>query len=99
MARLLATVDWPEALQADAEALIGVLDALSAALADDDVDTAAPLATEAHEVQHDLSHAAEHWLGERMGAHASDADDQDGHDDQEKVESEEQESSGSGTGG
>jgi len=63
VARLLSTVAWPTALASDAQALIAVMDQLATALAADDVATAAPLATQTHEMQHDLSHAAEHWLG------------------------------------
>ena len=64
VARLLSTVAWPNALAADAETLIDIMDQLATALTEDDLATAAPLATQVHEVQHDLSHAAEHWLGE-----------------------------------
>ncbi|MBX2996904.1 MAG: hypothetical protein KF893_00225 [Caldilineaceae bacterium] len=60
--RLLSTVDWPHELADDAETLISILTDLSAALGDDDIETAAPLALDAHELGHDLSHAAEHWL-------------------------------------
>lgn len=67
--RLLATVDWPEALATDAVTLTTTLNDLATALADDNLDAAAPLATQVHEVQHDFSHAAEHWLKESMGAH------------------------------
>lgn len=66
--RLLATVDWPAALATNAVTLTTVLTDLSTALADDNLEVAAPLATQAHEVQHDFSHAAEHWLGEQVGA-------------------------------
>lgn len=66
--RLLATVDWPEALATDAVTLTTVLTDLSTALADDNLEAAAPLATQAHEVQHDFSHAAEHWLGDQISA-------------------------------
>jgi hypothetical protein len=64
VARLLSSVSWPETLAADAETLIGRLTELATALGEDDVDAAAPLATQAHETQHDFSHAAEEWLGE-----------------------------------
>ncbi|MEZ4705736.1 MAG: hypothetical protein R3A44_00940 [Caldilineaceae bacterium] len=71
MARLLSAVDWPEVLATDAMSLTIVLTDLSTALADDDLETAAPLATQAHEVQHDFSHAAEHWLADAIGAHGN----------------------------
>jgi len=69
VARLLSSVDWPEPLVTKAMTLTNVLTELTTALTDDDLETAAPLATLAHDVQHDFSHAAEHWLGEAMGAH------------------------------
>lgn len=69
VARLLSTVDWPAALATDAVTLTTVLNDLATALADDNLEAAAPLATQVHEVQHNFSHAAEHWLNERMGAH------------------------------
>jgi hypothetical protein len=69
IARLLSSVTWPDELATDAANLIDVLEQLAAALGDDDLENAAPLATQAHEVQHDFSHAAEQWLGE-MGAPA-----------------------------
>jgi hypothetical protein len=67
--RLLAAVDWPDELAEDAATLSDVLTELAEALGNDDLKTAAPLATEAHETQHDFSHAAEHWLGEILGTH------------------------------
>lgn len=81
--RLLSTVDWPEALATDAVTLTTVLTDLATALTDDNLEAAAPLATQAHEVQHEFSHAAEHWLGEQVGtdhheaAGATDGDDHD----------------------
>ncbi len=69
VARLLSTVDWPEPLATSAISVTTVLDELAAALADDDLETAAALATAAHDTGHDLSHAAEHWLSEALGTH------------------------------
>ncbi len=69
VARLLSTVDWPAPLATDVVTLTTVLNDLATALSNDDLATAAPLATQTHEVQHDFSHAAEHWLGEALGAH------------------------------
>lgn len=68
VARLLGTVDWPEPLATEVMTLTTVLTDLATALENDDVATAAPLATQTHEVQHDFSHAAEHWLGEASGS-------------------------------
>ena len=81
VARLLATVDWPEALATTAMSVTTTLDELAVALADDDLAAAAPLATVSHEVAHDLSHAAEHWLDEALGAAAHDDEASDDHAD------------------
>jgi len=67
ISRLLTTVDWPEPLATTAISVTTVLDELAVALTDDDVATAAPLATEAHDLGHELSHAAEHWLSSAHG--------------------------------
>ncbi len=74
VARLLGTVDWPEPLATEVVTLTTVLTDLATALENDDLTTAAPLATQVHEVQHDFSHAAEHWLGEMSGQHDEGAD-------------------------
>ncbi|MEZ4728501.1 MAG: hypothetical protein R3E79_15310 [Caldilineaceae bacterium] len=60
VARLLSSVAWPDALAADATALIDLLDQLATALTDDDLETAAPWRPRSDETQHDFSHAAEH---------------------------------------
>lgn len=78
VARLLGTVDWPAPLATEVVTLTTVLTDLAAALENDDVTTAAPLATQVHEVQHDFSHAAEHWLGEMAGHHAEGVDHAEG---------------------
>lgn len=74
VARLLGSVDWPEPLATEVVTLTTVLTDLATALENDDLATAAPLATQVHEVQHDFSHAAEHWLGEMTGQHDEGAD-------------------------
>lgn len=74
VARLLASVDWPAALAEDAAALTDTLHQLAAALREDDLEAAAPLATIAHEDQHAFSHEAEHWLGELTGGHGDEED-------------------------
>lgn len=75
VARLLSTVDWPEELTGDAAALHETLVALAAALADDDLESATPLADAAHDAQHDFSHAAQGWLATTaMDAHHGDMD-------------------------
>lgn len=78
VARLLGTVDWPEPLATEVVTLTTVLTDLATALENDDVTTAAPLATQVHEVQHDFSHAAEHWLAEMTGQHEEGADHAEG---------------------
>jgi hypothetical protein len=74
--RLIAVVDWPESLAEDAEALGLVLEELAAALGDDDLEAAAPLATEVHDLQHDLSLDVGRWLAEKLDA---DEDEHDSH--------------------
>jgi hypothetical protein len=89
--RLIAVVDWPESLAEDAEALGLLLEDLAAALGDDDLETAAPLATEVHDLQHDLSHDVGRWLAQTLNAgedehdshghsHSHDDHDDDAHD-------------------
>lgn len=80
LSRLLSAVDWPEALAGNAEALITTLGDLQAALAGDDAEAAAPLAFDVHEIGHTLSHDAEHWLGEALGAGHGHSDDEDSGD-------------------
>lgn len=65
---LLGATAWPEELQAQVDPLKETLSNYAEALANDDVEAAKPLATQAHELQHDLSHAAEHWVGEKTGS-------------------------------
>jgi hypothetical protein len=74
IARVLSSVDWPPALAEDAAALTDTLHQLASALREDDLETAASLATVAHEDQHAFSHEAEHWLSEvtvLTGEHAT----------------------------
>jgi hypothetical protein len=68
---VLAATHWPEALQPQVDELQTTLATYTEALSGDDVEGAKPLATQAHEQQHDLSHAVEHWLGEVAGATAA----------------------------
>jgi hypothetical protein len=62
--RMVALTAWPEELHENAMGLGDTLDAFAAALADDDLEAAKPLATQVHDQQHDLSHAAGDWLSE-----------------------------------
>lgn len=59
---------WPEELQTQVDLLKDTLSSYAEALANDDLEKAKPLATQAHELQHDLSHAVEHWVGEMTGS-------------------------------
>lgn len=65
---VLAVTAWPEELQDHVDPLRDALSSYAEALANDDAEAAKPLATQAHELQHDLSHAAEHWVGEKTGS-------------------------------
>lgn len=62
LAPLLTAVDWPQELAADAEALVETLTKLTAALADDDLESALPLSSTAHDEQHDFSNNVFDWF-------------------------------------
>jgi hypothetical protein len=68
ISQVLAATHWPEALQAQVDPLQETLAMYAEALSNDDVEAAKPLATQAHEQQHELSHAVEHWLGQVGGS-------------------------------
>lgn len=70
--KVLSSTTWPEALDGSVASFLELLLALGAALADDDLETAAPLATEAHELQHGLSHDIDAWLGGGAAGHGHD---------------------------
>ncbi|MBE7467520.1 MAG: hypothetical protein HS114_00050 [Anaerolineales bacterium] len=59
---VLEATAWPADLQTQVDELKDTLSQYAEALANDDVEAAKPLATQAHELQHDLSHAAGSWL-------------------------------------
>ena len=59
---LLSAVDWPPELAEEGTALIEILSQLSAALADDDLESAVPLASAAHEAQHHFSSNVANWF-------------------------------------
>jgi hypothetical protein len=65
---VLAATQWPDALQPQVDELQATLAIFAEALADNEVEGAKLLAIQAHEQQHDLSHAVEHWLSEVTGA-------------------------------
>lgn len=96
ISRLLTTVDWPEPLATTAISVTTVLDQLAAALTDDDLATAAPLATEAHDLGHELSHTAEIWLFGARGADDHGTDDHGAADDHDHATEEEGEAEDDG---
>ena len=59
---LLSVVVWPQELAEEGTALVETLTQLSAALSDDDLDSAVPLASAAHEAQHHLSGNVADWF-------------------------------------
>jgi copper(I)-binding protein len=73
---VLAATPWPTELAESANTLITVFDDFAAALAEDDVETAAPLAAQAHEVQHDFSHAVAQWVESHGADHQAAVDEQ-----------------------
>jgi hypothetical protein len=66
--QLLGATEWPADLQAQVDPLKETLSQYAEALANDDLEAAKPLATQTHELQHDLSHAVETWLAGANGA-------------------------------
>lgn len=68
--QVLTVTAWPTGLQPKADQLLGLLAEYAEALSNDDVEAAKPLASEVHEVQHDLSHAVENWLAQATGSGA-----------------------------
>jgi uncharacterized protein YoxC len=67
--KVLTQTVWPEELQEGATGLIDLLGQFAEALEADNADEAAPLATQVHEAQHDLSHGIDGWLGEGEHGH------------------------------
>jgi uncharacterized protein YoxC len=67
--KVIMQITWPEELQEQATAFDDVLGQFAEALEADNAEEAAPLATQVHEAQHDLSHAIDAWLGEGGGEH------------------------------
>ncbi len=66
LASLLAAVDWPEELAEEGTALVETLTQLAAALADNDLESALPLADRAHEEQHHFSGSVSEWFDKMM---------------------------------
>jgi hypothetical protein len=59
---LLAATHWPDTLNADLVTFQATLEDLYDSLVADDIDGAGPLAAQAHDQQHDFSHAAGIWV-------------------------------------
>ncbi len=62
LAPLLTAVDWPQELAEEAEALAETLTKLTAALADDDLESALTLSSTAHDEQHQFSNNVFDWF-------------------------------------
>lgn len=88
--RALAAANWPDNLKSQADNLMAVLARYAESLANDDVETAAPLGAEVHEAQHELSQAIQSWLGESVepaGEHDHDEEEKPQEHDQPQEES------------
>ncbi len=59
---LLSAVNWPQELAEEAETLVETLTKLTAALADDDLESALPLSSTAHDEQHHFSSNVFDWF-------------------------------------
>ncbi len=59
---LLSAVEWPVELAEEGTALVGTLTQLSSALADDDLESAVPLAFAAHDEQHHFFGSVSDWF-------------------------------------
>ena len=89
LVHLLSAVDLPPELAEEGTALIEILSQLSAALADDDLENAVPLASAAHEAQHHFSSNVADWFDLTLIPVEEDPDQADQSDDCIKEESEE----------
>lgn len=58
---LLSAVEWPSELAEEGSALVETLSQLSVALSDDDLESALPLASAAHDAQHHFSVSVGAW--------------------------------------
>ena len=59
---LFSAVEWPVELAEEGAALVGTLTQLSSALADDDLESAVPLAFAAHDEQHHFFGSVSDWF-------------------------------------
>ena len=89
LVHLLSAVDLPPELAEEGTALVETLTQLSAALADDDLENAVPLASAAHEAQHHFSSNVADWFDLTLIPVEEDPDQADQSDDCIKEESEE----------
>lgn len=67
LSRITSVTPWPEDLTDQAMALRDLFNQFEEALANDDATAAAPLATQVHEAEHELSHEAGAWINAQLG--------------------------------
>ncbi len=89
LVHLLSAVDLPPELAEEGTALVETLTQLSAALADDDLENAVPLASAAHEAQHHFSSNVADWFDRTLIPVEGDPDQAEESDDCDKEGSEE----------
>ena len=89
LVHLLSAVDLPPELAEEGTALVEILTQLSAALADDDLENAVPLASAAHEAQHHFSSNVADWFDRTLMPAEEDPDQADQSDDCVKEDSDE----------
>ena len=81
LVRLVSAVDWPQELAEEGTALVETLTQLASALADDDLESAIPLASAAHEAQHHFSSNVADWFDRTLMPVEEDPDQADESDD------------------
>ena len=89
LVHLLSAVDLPPELAEEGTALVETLTQLASALADDDLESAIPLASAAHEAQHHFSSNVADWFDRTLMPVEEDPDQADESDDCDKEESDE----------
>ena len=87
LVRLVSAVDWPQELAEEGTALVETLTQLASALADDDLESAIPLASAAHEAQHHFSSNVADWFDLTLIPVEEDPDQADESDDCDKEDS------------
>jgi hypothetical protein len=63
----MASVDWPEELKADADALAASFQQLAEAIDAGDAAAAAPISSDTHEAWHEFSHMAAQFVSQAAG--------------------------------